>query len=111
MRIHHIALWVRDLEKMRLFYEKYFQAKSGEKYHNPKKNFHSYFLDFSDDCRLELMYRPDIEDFPKKELTGFTHLALSTGSKEKVDALTELLRRDGYAIVGEPRTTGDGYYE
>ena len=111
MRINHIAIWVRDLEKMRTFYEKYFQAKAGEKYHNPKKNFHSYFLTFDNDCRLELMFRPDIEDHPKKEITGITHLAMSVGSKEKVNELTELFRKDGYAIVGEPRTTGDGYYE
>jgi lactoylglutathione lyase len=28
-----------------------------------------------------------------------------------VDTLTERLRADGYRVVGEPRTTGDGYYE
>jgi lactoylglutathione lyase len=28
-----------------------------------------------------------------------------------VDTLTNRLRQDGYAIVGEPRRTGDGYYE
>jgi len=28
-----------------------------------------------------------------------------------VNALTNQLREDGYAILGEPRTTGDGYYE
>jgi lactoylglutathione lyase len=28
-----------------------------------------------------------------------------------VDAMTEQFRKDGYEIVGEPRTTGDGYYE
>jgi lactoylglutathione lyase len=39
------------------------------------------------------------------------HLAFSTGSKEKVDALTERLRNDGFEIIGAPRTTGDGYYE
>jgi len=111
MRITHVALWVRDLENMKTFYEKYFHAKAGEKYHNPKKNFHSYFIKFSDECRLELMFRPDINDHDKKEATGFTHLAISTGSQEKVDQLTELLRADGFAIVGEPRLTGDGYYE
>jgi lactoylglutathione lyase len=111
MKIDHVAIWVRDLEKMKSFYEKYFHAKAGEKYHNPKKSFQSYFLKFNDNCRLEIMFRPDIEDHPKKEITGITHLAMSTGSKERVDELTELLRKDGYAIVGEPRTTGDGYYE
>ena len=39
------------------------------------------------------------------------HLAISLGSKEKVDTLTERLRKNGVRIIGEPRTTGDGYYE
>ena len=111
MRINHVAIWVHDLEKMKTFYEKYFQATAGEKYHNPKKNFQSYFLSFQEGCRLELMYRPEIPDSEKQEMIGLTHLALSVGSREKVDALTEELRKHGYAIVGEPRTTGDGYYE
>jgi lactoylglutathione lyase len=46
-----------------------------------------------------------------KQFSGLIHFAVSVGSKEKVDSLTEQLRKDGYAIVGEPRTTGDGYYE
>ena len=29
----------------------------------------------------------------------------------QVRDLTERLRQDGYAVLGEPRTTGDGYYE
>ena len=28
-----------------------------------------------------------------------------------MDRLTENLRNAGHTIVGEPRTTGDGYYE
>ena len=42
---------------------------------------------------------------------GLIHFAVSVGSKEKVDELTARLRSDGYEIVGEPRVTGDGYYE
>jgi lactoylglutathione lyase len=112
MRIDHIAMWVQDLEKMRIFYEKYFHAKAGQRYHNPTKQFSSYFLTFEDDCRLEIMCRPDIlASGDPKEKAGFTHLSISVGSKERVNSLTEMLRGDGFAIVGEPRTTGDGYYE
>ena len=28
-----------------------------------------------------------------------------------MDALTERPRADGYVVAGEPRVTGDGYYE
>ena len=45
------------------------------------------------------------------ESLGFTHLAISLGSKEAVDQLTEQLKNDGYHVLGQPRTIGDGYYE
>ncbi len=113
MKIEHLAIWVADLEASKRFYETYFKAKSGEKYHNPVKQFTSYFLSFDSGSRLELMHRPDIAKVLKsgEEVMGFTHFAIAVGNKIEVDELTELLRRDGYKIIGEPRTTGDGYYE
>ena len=42
---------------------------------------------------------------------GFAHVSFSVGSKEKVDHLTQQMSDDGITIVGQPRTTGDGYYE
>src|SRR5690606_1465352 len=38
MKISHIAIWVQDLERMKDFYEMYFSARAGEKYHNPAKS-------------------------------------------------------------------------
>ena len=115
MKIDHIALWTFDLEKTRLFYEKYFDAKAGVKYFNPKKNFESYFLSFKDGCRLEIMQMPGIiplgPEHSGKQHMGLIHFAVSVGSKMTVDALTEKLRADGYEVAGEPRQTGDGYYE
>ncbi|MBD0779915.1 VOC family protein [Maribacter sp. ANRC-HE7] len=113
MKIEHLAIWVQDLERIKDFYGTYFGALAGEKYHNPNKNFTSYFLSFNEGPRLELMHRPDIAHRlgDVQELTGLTHFAVSVGSKERVDALTDRLRNSGFKIVGEPRTTGDGYYE
>jgi lactoylglutathione lyase len=112
MKIEHIAIWVNDLERMKQFYENYFGAVAGKKYHNPSNNFTSYFLSFAHGARMEIMHRPDIlRKNLSHESLGFTHLALSLGSKEKVDLLTEELHDDGYEVVGYPRTTGDGYYE
>ncbi|REC48533.1 VOC family protein [Chryseobacterium pennipullorum] len=114
MKIEHIAIWVKDLEKTREFYQRYFGAVSNEKYHNPSKNFQSYFLSFDNGCRLEIMTRPDIKESRnsyESQQYGIIHLAFSVENKEKVDELTEILRRNGYTIAGEPRTTGDGYYE
>jgi lactoylglutathione lyase len=114
LKIEHIAIWTNDLERLKSFYEKYFHILVGEKYVNPKKGFESYFLSFDSGCRLEIMTMPGINQRDKdvlKQFQGLTHYAISVGSKEKVDSLTEVLRTDGFQIVGEPRTTGDGYYE
>ena len=114
MKIDHLAIWVDDLEKMREFYLNYFNVTSNEKYINPKKGFTSYFLDFGEDkTRIELMNRHDIVQEPDKRgfMKGIAHFAISVGSKEAVNDLTERLRADHYTIESEPRTTGDGYYE
>ncbi len=42
---------------------------------------------------------------------GLTHLAISVGSEQMVDRLTQRLREDGFPILDGPRLTGDGYYE
>ncbi|SDK77494.1 lactoylglutathione lyase [Catalinimonas alkaloidigena] len=114
MHIEHLALWTYELEAMRQFYETYFGGTANDKYTNPRKQFESYFLTFAKGPRLELMQMPGIApnpNTPTSQAGGWVHVAFSVGSKEAVDALTERLRHDGYTIVGEPRTTGDGYYE
>ncbi|MBT8220771.1 MAG: VOC family protein [Bacteroidia bacterium] len=114
MKIEHIAIYVKDLELMKSFYEKYFNGKAGELYHNPKKNFSSYFITFDGVCRLELMHKPEIPENSnniESENIGIIHFAISVGSKEKVDSLASQLSKDGFQIIGAPRTTGDGYYE
>lgn len=42
---------------------------------------------------------------------GFTHIAISVGSEEIVDALTRRIEDDGHPVLDGPRRTGDGYYE
>jgi len=114
MKIEHLALWTEDVEKAKAFYINYFDMLCSEKYFNPTKKFTSYFLSFKDStARIELMHRPDILEHSGKKglINGFTHFAISVGSKELVNSITERLRSDHFIIESEPRTTGDGYYE
>ncbi|MFT4145728.1 MAG: VOC family protein [Mobilitalea sp.] len=112
MRINHLALYTNDLERMRSFYMKYFNAASNEGYHNKTTGLRTYFLSFEDSTRLELMTRPQLEEIsPVPFQTGYIHIAFSAGSKDNVDSLTAQLEKDGYIVASKPRTTGDGYYE
>ena len=135
MKIEHVAIWVKDIDNVCEFYRKYFGGVVQPLYHNPAKQFTSRFITFDDGARLEIMHRQDINvgtlTESKSNILGFGnvhtsvaaaltlrmfhveqfHLAFSVGSKEKVDRLTQQMSDDGITIVGQPRTTGDGYYE
>lgn len=114
MRIDHIAIWTSNLEGLRDFYIRYFDASSSEIYYNHSKEFRSYFLKFDGDCRIEIMEMPRIpasKNDAMKQHLGIIHFAIHVGSRDRVNQLTEIIRKDGYKVIGEPRTTGDGYYE
>jgi lactoylglutathione lyase len=111
MHIEHVALWTQDLDRLKTFYETYFGAVANDLYRSRRRPFESYFLTFASGARLELMKLPGIDEPRSDRSLGYTHLALSTGSREAVDALVARLRQDGIRIVFEPRVTGDGYYE
>jgi catechol 2,3-dioxygenase-like lactoylglutathione lyase family enzyme len=80
MKLDHVAIWAVDIELMRAFYEKYFDARSNLKYENERKRFTSYFLTFPGGGRLELMHRPDIQRIPdsqsSREFIGYAHLGV-----------------------------------
>ncbi|MCL2368731.1 MAG: VOC family protein [Oscillospiraceae bacterium] len=112
MKIHHLALYVRDLERTKAFYETYFGAVSNDQYHNPKTGLRTYFLSFGNGCKIEIMTRPNATGADNgQEQLGYTHLAFCVADADAVDALTNRLRDDGYIVCSEPRRTGDGYYE
>ncbi len=112
MKINHIAMYVLDLEKSKEFYMRYFGGTPNKMYYNAKTGLRTYFITFDGDVRLEIMTKPDNKNSNKSEnMTGFAHLSFSVGSREKVDELTKRIERDGYMVIGSPRTTGDGYYE
>ena len=112
MKIEHVAMYVNDLDTAKEFFVSRLGGVSNQGYHNEKTGFRSYFISFEDRARLEIMSKPEMEDNPKTpNRTGYSHIAFSVGSREKVDELTEKIRLSGYKVISGPRTTGDGYYE
>ena len=110
MHIHHIALWTTRLEELKDFYITYFKGTGNE---NPLKGFESYLVSFDEESALiEIMRKTDVTS-PADNIPhiGLAHFSFSTGSKDAVLALTERLRRVGFTVASEPRTTGDVFFE
>jgi lactoylglutathione lyase len=111
--MEHVGIWVRDLERMRLFYVEKLGAESGELYENAGTGFRSYFLSFGEGARLEIMSRPAAPPADKAEPPsfGYAHIAFRLGTRAAVDERVSRLASQGVVISGHPRVTGDGYYE
>jgi lactoylglutathione lyase len=114
VRIEHVAFWTEELERLVDFYEKYLGAEAGSKYLNPAKGYESRFLSFEGGARIEVMRSSTLKPVkhaPGTQRIGLAHLAISVGSIQRVEELTERLRKDGFEVVDGPRHTGDGYFE
>lgn len=110
-RLHHVALWVDDLERMRAFYTGVLGGSAGPRYENPTTGFRSYFVAFPAG-RIELMWQAGRTPPSRDALVlGYAHVALSVGGQAAVDACIARLRAGGVRIASLPRVTGDGCYE
>lgn len=115
MTLEHVAIWTRQLEKLKNYYITYFGGTPNTKYVNEEKSFESYFLAFASGARLELMSRPtvpvNLNDTVNEQHLGIIHLAFGVDSMDEVDQKASQLKNDGFPILSGPRKTGDGYYE
>jgi len=117
MKLEHVAIWTHQLEELKDFYVRYLGAVPNDKYVSEKDfkgRFESYFLSFDTGARLELMKLPGIPQGDNAngfETTGLTHIAFSVNTPGELEYLYIRLKEEGNPIAGEPRMTGDGYYE
>jgi lactoylglutathione lyase len=108
--LHHIAVWVSDLDAAARFWEQNFGAIVGPRYDSKRQpGFASRFAIFGQGFRIELMTKPDLQA-GLDDRHGWTHIALSLGTTSAVDAAAERFATLGL-LLESPRQTGDGYYE
>src|SRR5258708_19943382 len=98
-RIEHVAILTEELEQVADFYGEYFGAIAGDKYVNPTKGFESRFLSFEGGARIEVMQSSMLNPVKYErgaQRMGYAHLAVSVGSAQSVDALTNAPNHDGF---------------
>jgi lactoylglutathione lyase len=115
MYIEHIGIWTSYLERLKAYYEVYFNGKSGMLYENKVKQFRSYFISFETGARLELMTKNDLDEELSLQnqniIIGISHLAFGLASVDEVSIKASQLKNAGFLILDRPRVTGDGYFE
>lgn len=114
MLLDHVAIWTRNLERLKDYYVTYFNAEANSKYVNGETGFESYFLSFGKGARIELMQLqgiPDNLNDRENQHIGIIHLAFGVSGMEEVISKSEQLKKAGFQILRGPRKTGDGYFE
>lgn len=109
MRLSHIGIEANDIERLRYWYMRYFAMSSSELYSDAARGVQCYFLRSSDPAaaEIEILHH---SDRPSGGCASVHHLAVTTGSRQGVDFLIELLRTDGNTIAAEPFTAVNGRY-
>ena len=109
--IHHVALWVSDLDQAAEFWASCFGAEVGEPYQSRRRpGFVSRFAVLPGGPRVEIMAAPWISGCDADERQGWDHVALSLGSRAAVDSFATRCEQMG-VLAAKPRETGDGFYE
>jgi lactoylglutathione lyase len=111
VKLAHIALWTREIDRISAFWERVFQVEIGPLYESRNRpGFSSRFLSLSGGATIEVMSGPWVADHLRAEETGYAHIAISLGSRSAVDRVAWEMEKDG-VLVAAPRLTGDGFYE
>ena len=112
MIIEHVAIWCKDIEKMKDFYMKYFGFTTVDPYYNPETGLTLYFLGRGEGkTQLELMHKAGIPEnpvLPGGEQMGISHLAFSTDTRQELIDLHNRIEADGYTIILPARECGNG---
>ena len=112
MKISHVALWTRDPEAQRAFWQVMFGAESNQRYLSKNRpGFASYFMRLREGATIELMTLPELDAGQTgREITGWAHIAIAVGNEQQVDEMAARAADSGI-LIAQPRRTGDGFYE
>ena len=112
MKISHVALWTRDPEAQRAFWQVMFGAESNQRYLSKNRpGFASYFMRLREGATIELMTLPELDAGQAgREITGWAHIAIAVGNEQQVDEMAARAADSGI-LIAPPRRTGDGFYE
>lgn len=102
MKIVNVGIYVKDIERVKAFFEHYFDAKTDAVLNDEDNGYYSYILSLGEGALIELMNKPSIADEPKDpNRTGLAHININVGSRERLDEITAAFKKENYVIQYE----------
>ncbi len=112
MKIVNVGIYVSDIEKVKAFFERYFDAKTEAVLNDESADYYSYILALDEGAYIELMNKPSLVDEVKDpNRTGIAHINVNVDSEERFKTIVEGFKSEGYVIQYETyspdRTSGE----
>ncbi len=102
MKIVNVGIYVKDLEKVKAFFEHYFDARVEAVLNDEASSYFSYILSLGEGALIELMNKPAIVDEAKDpNRTGLAHININVGSRERFDGIVKEFKQENYVIQYE----------
>ena len=102
MKIVNVGIYVKDIERVKAFFEHYFGTKTDAVLNDEDNGYYSYILSLGEGALIELMNKPSIADEPKDpNRTGLAHININVGSRERLDEITAAFKKENYVIQYE----------
>jgi lactoylglutathione lyase len=102
MKIVNVGIYVSDIEKVKAFFEHYFDARTEAVLNDESSNYYSYILALDEGAFIELMNKPTLVDDAKDpNRTGIAHININVGSKERFASIVDEFKKEGYVIQYE----------
>lgn len=109
MKLHHIAFWTNDIERLVAFYQLHFDGKI--LFSHQDGNFRCTFISICSSIRLEFMTKKDLRNAMPEDKVGFSHLSLQLNTKDEVNDLTDYFIAQGITLEKNKIQYDDGFYE
>lgn len=102
MKIVNVGIYVKELEKVKAFFEHYFDARVEAVLNDEANSYYSYILSLGEGAFIELMNKPAIVDEAKDpNRTGLAHININVGSRERFDEIVKDFKKENYVIQYE----------
>lgn len=109
MKLHHIAYWTHDIQRLSDFYQQHFQAEVC--FDHSDGDFSCRFISLFGGVHLELMTKPALASGDLADKIGHSHISVEVESKAEVIRLSEYFIAQGVPLEKNQIQYEDGFFE